>query len=85
MAQERVNGQVEALNAIGRAFAIVNVNVAGTDTANLEAVVKEIQAQNVSVTAIGDLSGASVNMLIEGHDPAALPTATGYTVTDIGF
>lgn len=90
MAQEKVNGTVEALNGVGRDFVVVALAGGPTDGANLEPVVAEIQSQNISISAIGEVGGASVNMMIEGFvvdgagDPV-LPTVTGYTLSVVAF
>lgn len=86
MAQVKVNGKVEELNGIGRAFSLINAAVAGTDAVALQDFVNALQALNVTIIAIGDLSGVSVNMIIDGHDVANIPAVVGgVAVSEVAF
>jgi len=82
LGQEKVNGKAETYQAIGREIAIVRFTAASAITQEmLDALVEEVQAQNVTINAIGALdlvSDLDVVFLVDGHSTI---TAAGYTVT----
>jgi len=84
--QPKVNGAAAPFQAFGREIEILSFTAAGAmSQADLDALVEEVQSQNVSVTAIGDFtadSSTSVNMIVEGHSAVV---AAGYTVASVAF
>lgn len=75
-----------SFQAFGREVELMNFDKGvAISQADLNALVEEVTAQNVSITAIGDFNAGvstAVNMIIEGHGAVV---ATGYTVAPVAF
>jgi len=57
-------------------------NISATD---LTALVSSVQNLNLSTLKIGEVSGDTVNMIVEGADNLANGDVSGYVIGDVSF
>ena len=53
--------------------------------ANFDALVSSVQNLNLSILKVGAVSGAAVNMIVEGADNLANGDLAGHVIADVSF
>jgi hypothetical protein len=65
-----------------KSFTQQSGNISGTQ---LTALVSSVQNLNLSVLKVGAVSGAAVNMIVEGADNLANGDLAGHVIADVSF
>ena len=65
-----------------KSFTQQSGNISGTQ---LTALVSSVQNLNLSVLKVGAVSGAAVNMIVEGADNLANGDIAGHVIADVSF